>query len=311
MNELLGSGDPDFDGLCHPSSAELRSRAQVLVEKFKLDPCFMQEVDSRYGPLDWRLPESHAIYWAARGLLWLDEAAKEPSWEVRWLHRIVLSALASSFQHGLLRSLPNSEQVELGPNLEVIPKLDAAYDRAMKEEQGLRDNLRNAQRHFLQHAVLLLYINGRVDEGSQWYRAIGERYPGQPLFSARPQSVAEKMKIDDYVLDLAQQDIGSANAEQVAVVVEGFLRTACLSLARDEDQRANGFIHFASMIWDRVIATQAIPLKKPLRTFQELKQSALDQLLDSPHQLDPTLSAHLRSKLGLSVTTPGARLPNP
>jgi hypothetical protein len=30
-------------------------------------------VDGQYGPLDWRLPEAHAIYWAALGL----EKAKE------------------------------------------------------------------------------------------------------------------------------------------------------------------------------------------------------------------------------------------
>ena len=33
-----------------------------------MDPVFMKEVDERYGPLEWRLPEAHAIYWAALGL---------------------------------------------------------------------------------------------------------------------------------------------------------------------------------------------------------------------------------------------------
>ena len=33
-----------------------------------MDPEFMKEVDKEYGPLEWRLPEAHAIYWAALGL---------------------------------------------------------------------------------------------------------------------------------------------------------------------------------------------------------------------------------------------------
>ena len=28
----------------------------------------MAELDRRYGPLDWRLPESFAIYWSVQGL---------------------------------------------------------------------------------------------------------------------------------------------------------------------------------------------------------------------------------------------------
>ena len=45
----------------------------MLREKYKIDPVFAQKVDEQYGPLDWRLPEAHAIYWAALGL----EKAKE------------------------------------------------------------------------------------------------------------------------------------------------------------------------------------------------------------------------------------------
>ena len=28
----------------------------------------MRTVNERYGPLDWRLPEAHAIYWASIGM---------------------------------------------------------------------------------------------------------------------------------------------------------------------------------------------------------------------------------------------------
>ena len=45
----------------------------VLREKYKIDPAFAEKVNEEYGPLDWRLPEAHAIYWGALGL----EKAKE------------------------------------------------------------------------------------------------------------------------------------------------------------------------------------------------------------------------------------------
>ena len=33
-----------------------------------MDPAIMREVDRLYGPLEWRLPEAHAIYWGHVGL---------------------------------------------------------------------------------------------------------------------------------------------------------------------------------------------------------------------------------------------------
>ena len=56
-----GRADPSPDR--RPASAR-----RLLREQYKMDPEFMKEVDERYGPLEWRLPEAHAIYWAALGL---------------------------------------------------------------------------------------------------------------------------------------------------------------------------------------------------------------------------------------------------
>jgi hypothetical protein len=68
MSEVLGDGKPDWDALIHPVTPEQIQKATLLREKFKMDPEFMKLLDERYGPLEWRLPEAHAIYWAADGL---------------------------------------------------------------------------------------------------------------------------------------------------------------------------------------------------------------------------------------------------
>ena len=59
---------PNLDELIHPQTADQKERARLLRETYKMDPEFMKEVGERYGPLEWRLPEAHAIYWAALGL---------------------------------------------------------------------------------------------------------------------------------------------------------------------------------------------------------------------------------------------------
>jgi hypothetical protein len=68
MQKILGSGRPNFDELLSPTSAEAREHVQTLRDKYKMEPKFMKEVDEAYGPLEWRLPETHAIYWGYVGL---------------------------------------------------------------------------------------------------------------------------------------------------------------------------------------------------------------------------------------------------
>ena len=68
MARVFGKKNPDLDELIHPQTDDQKERARLLRQEYKMDPQFMKDVDQRYGPLEWRLPEAHAIYWAALGL---------------------------------------------------------------------------------------------------------------------------------------------------------------------------------------------------------------------------------------------------
>ena len=68
MAQVFGDGKPNLDELINPQTADQTNRARLLIEKYKMDPSFVKQVDEKYGPLEWRLPEAHAIYWAALGL---------------------------------------------------------------------------------------------------------------------------------------------------------------------------------------------------------------------------------------------------
>ena len=66
MQGLLGDR-PNFNELENPTTEDGRRRSQILRNKYKLDPAVMAYVDREYGPLEWRLPDAHAIYWAEFG----------------------------------------------------------------------------------------------------------------------------------------------------------------------------------------------------------------------------------------------------
>ena len=62
-----------FAAVNDPLHAEARGkllafvRAQVLWNVYRMDPAFMVEMMEAFGPLDWRLPQSHCIYWVKLG----------------------------------------------------------------------------------------------------------------------------------------------------------------------------------------------------------------------------------------------------
>src|SRR5690242_6591065 len=73
MTPYFGPDGTNLDLLLNPPDAVAQTNALEFREKYKMDPAFIKKVDEEYGPFDWRLPEAHAIYWAAKGLEKADE----------------------------------------------------------------------------------------------------------------------------------------------------------------------------------------------------------------------------------------------
>ncbi len=75
----LPEGDTERDERLHRlvNDAELREgmvallgflRAQILWNDYRMDPAYMHELMQEFGPLDWRLPWPHGLYWAHYGM---------------------------------------------------------------------------------------------------------------------------------------------------------------------------------------------------------------------------------------------------
>ncbi|OVE73955.1 hypothetical protein BVX94_02180 [bacterium B17] len=62
MTALLGGPSPDYEKLSEAQRTSMK-------ETYKLEVDVMKELDQLYGPLDWTMPEPHALYWAYLGIL--------------------------------------------------------------------------------------------------------------------------------------------------------------------------------------------------------------------------------------------------
>jgi len=302
MAVVFDKKKPNLDELINPKTADQTNRVRLLVDKYKMDPRFMKEVDDRYGPLDWRLPEAHAVYWACKGL----EAAKQNPSKVNkedliTLRRVVYQSMQLSFQRGRLVVNPFAKAFDLAPNLEIIPKVSTAYEQAAREDEKNHDHILRAHRNFLRDAVYFLYEYNRVADSKAWYKYLAANYPDKTIIDGDTNSFPANVPFEKYVLSRFSVDVTETDRSRVMAGIEGLLVNSYMSLVIDEDDHAAGYKIMARQLWDTYMSK--IPKERSeaigLKPLAEIDREIQNRLLDPENGFPPEARAILRAKLGL------------
>jgi hypothetical protein len=309
MAPIFGPQGTNFAELLRPTTAEARTNVQVLREKFKIDPEFAHNVDEEFGPLDWRLPEAHAIYWGARGL----EAAKEHPGMVKkddliTVRRNIYQSMLQAFHHGRIIEDPFDHTYALEPNLDLVPKVNEAYETSMQEDAANRDHIATAHRNFLKDAVYFLYENNRMAEAAKWYKILGEKYPDKTILDNDMNSYPRNLTLDEYAVARVQSEIGDTSQERITGVIEGMLAQSYYQLAIGQDDRAVGFKLLARKVYDKyqkdISKMKSNVERVGLPPFDVLNRSVLDRLLDVQKPALPFAArAVIRTQLGMPAET--------
>ena len=309
MAPFFGANGTNFESLIHPQTAGERTNALVLREKYRIDPVFAQKVDVQYGPLDWRLPEAHAIYWYALGMEKAREnpdTAKQGGFDVMQLRRGIFQSEQQAFRHGRMIANPFTHTVELAPNLDLIPKANDSYLQMYAEEtdSGQKADILRAHRNFVRDAVYFLYENNRMAESARWFKYLGEKYPDQPIIEKQPDSLPKNVTLDEYAIAVVNIDIGETSQERVTSAVQGLLVHAYEDLAIGQDDRAAGFQLLARKVYDRYQTTMGKDqVRASLPSMNDLKRTVLDLLLDPQKGLPFAARAVIRTQLGMPAET--------
>jgi hypothetical protein len=308
MAPFFGAAGTNFAPLIHPQTAVEKTNALILLEKYKLDPEFAQKVDAKYGPFDWRLPETHAIYWGAAGL---DAAEKNPdkvkASDLITLRRIIYQSMLQSFHHGHIIANPFVRNMELAPNLDLASKVNDSYLQMYADETdpGQKEGILRAHRNFLRDAVYFLYENNRAAEAAKWYKMLGDKYPNKIILDNDPSSFPRNLTLEEYAVRRVQLELGDTSQERTTGVVQGLLFHSYLDLAIGQDDRAAGFQTLARNVYDhygkKLGASQP---RAALPPFNDLKRAVLDQLLDTQQEAIPFAArAVIRTQLKMPPET--------
>ncbi len=285
MTELFGGPKPNFDELLNPRTDQAQQRVRSLREKYRMDPQVMKEIDDRYGPLEWRLPEAHAIYWAVVG--WKQCTKKD----LITLRRVIYQSMHIAVLRGRISYIESNGRVITSPNLDLVPRAHAAYEEMLEEDTEMRDGITRAHRNFLREVVYLFYSYNRLKDGEFWLRQVRQKYPD---------AIPPNLTLEEYAFDRLKENLPSMNRDRTAAVLEGMLVQYYFSVAIDDDDRADGLDRMARQLWtyyDGQAAARADALKFP--PLQQMKKTVLDGLMDPQSGLLPEIRERLRKKLNL------------
>lgn len=316
MMPFFGPYGTNLTELLHPQTAQARALVKEFRDKYKMDPAFVEKVNKEWGPLDWRVSEASAIYWAALGLeRGKQNPAKVSPFDLMQLRRAIYQSIQQAFYHGRLVINPFDKSDDFYPDLDLVSKANDAYQTEYTEESdpGQKSNIKHAQRNFLRDAVYFLYTDNRMGEAAKWFRYLCRNFPNQPLLDDDTNSLPSQMTLDQYAVACVQEDFKTASQERTTVAVEGLLAHAYYELTLGHDDGYAGYKLLAAKVYDRYqgqLARYPEELKrKGLAPFADINRTVLDHLLSPKGEWPYAARAVLRTQLHLPPETAAANAP--
>jgi hypothetical protein len=170
MDDILG--DPENREAAVQLTLFLRKK--VLIEDYNMDPQLMYEYTRDTGPLDWRHPQAHALYWARRGSEFGDSRYKEDDNLPKIMNndRIFIQSMQALARTGTMNVDPFSEDNpgKLADN-RWIDVLDGyfrdLYDKHYDSRGAGGDTFAGFYENFMKSAVRLLFRAGERERAQE------------------------------------------------------------------------------------------------------------------------------------------------
>ena len=274
-------------------------RRKLLIEKYRMDPEWMLKLMKRYGPLDWRNVNSHALYWSTLGL---NRAMNLDLGEINALNndRILLGSLKSLTRTGQLYYTPNPNDpdrpiLDWGPDWRFIEPTNREYLRAERILVGPKgrlddekNNLRVGHITYLSNVVQLLYIGGRESLARKYYNVI------RNVLKAKGE--VYKLSLHDFVIEKRRQ-AGVPTVEMTWALFGSALRSAYRALAGGNHTEFARHRAFARRIYNTYLKNVGTKPRLKPRPFSELERNFVITLLLRPRSIGLSLPLLIKARL--------------
>jgi len=251
---------------------DIFAKAYQLRKMWKLDPVLMQELNKTYGPinwndpnkhlpLDWRHPDSHAIYWAVKGLRIAGKKGVQTTGEDQYsadeinTDRIVNHSLQNLFRSGKVyiweapaemgdEGRGTSRKIFLRPDLRMFETYNEHLLMIIEKYTDPNDQQLSSHqighRNMLKNAVLSFYQSGHKRQAQKIYNQLRQLYP-QDEFKGPLVEFARKRFLEEL------KGLHIINAREI---VQMLLRESYFLYAMRDDDEATGRENLAKEVYD-------------------------------------------------------------
>jgi hypothetical protein len=256
-------------------------RAEYLREKLKLDSKVIVEIDKEYGKLDWRVPESQAIYWATMGI------KRTPSHEDINCDRIITQSLYEAFRSGriLMVDEKSFETITLVPNIQLV---DSVFDRYKKVQEIYdkdRDfsSFRSARINFIKEAVAILWNYGSFSKAAEYYKKLQTEEPG-----------IHKLSLEAFVMQQWAEEVRDATVKKASEIVSGLIMRSLFYLVYNDHDAAVANERMARYVYAKYQREMGDQARTTLPPYSEMKKAMVENLSKT---LNPVMAEILKQRV--------------
>ncbi|MGH7242672.1 MAG: hypothetical protein ACREJD_04580 [Phycisphaerales bacterium] len=163
------------------------ARRYLLETEYNMDPGQMIRYVEKYGPIDWRVPASHALYWSAQGVergLLRATVLAEKDFDFTNTDRIVIQAVQDLYRYGqtyfdyLGFNLGAAEMyLEIPDPIFAQTYADIMQELVARSKWDTKDRAYSmyaaGYENFFTDVILYFYRLGMVDLAEKYYRHLG------------------------------------------------------------------------------------------------------------------------------------------
>jgi hypothetical protein len=298
---------------------DIFAKAYHLRNAWKLDPVLMQQLNYTYGPtdlndpnthlpLDWRHPDTHAIYWAAKGL----QVAGKKEFSVAEINtdRIINHSLQDLFRNGkiFIYDVPvqipsdsNSQtpqtkmekEIFLRPDLRMFEPYNKAALAGIEKYEHLEDmkadsleSLKNGHRNMLRNAIFSFYQAGHIQQAQKIYDQLKELYPQDEF----------KVPLVVFVRNRLREELRNTTVDNAKEIVGMMLRESYFRYAMHDDDEAFGREKMAKEVYDHYQSPRVDEHRIDLPDFTLLRYLAIMDFLND-QQYPPNMRLALYNRI--------------
>ncbi len=248
---------------------------KVLLEVYKLDPEKMIDLVRTFGPVDWRAPDAHSLYWTIQGLVAGGETVSELGSDKTNTARNIFHSLRNLFLFNRMVFEPYPETIQLSylsrsRDLRFVEVLHQAYmkygplfDPDMRAGGGAGSTYRSGHINLLTAAIRSLYMSGREREAARYYEFLRREYP-MTLIPNQPNLTLAK-SLHDYVMDSYLESAEYHAFRDITLLLADLLTNAYSELANGNATRYARLTRSAREFYDRFVSDKQDPISARLR----------------------------------------------